>query len=86
VIYFAFTTLSTVGFGDYYPVSNTERAVGSMVLLGGVAVFTYFMGALIEILEVLKSLGQELEDGDALAKFFGMIRRFNNDVPLENSL
>ena len=44
--YFAFTTLSTTGFGDYYPVSNIERVVGSFVLLFGIATFSYIMGQL----------------------------------------
>ncbi|NQZ18997.1 MAG: hypothetical protein HRT44_07065, partial [Bdellovibrionales bacterium] len=29
MMYWAFTTLSTVGFGDYYPVSNYERFLGA---------------------------------------------------------
>ena len=28
-LYFAFTSLSTVGFGDYAPVGNIERILGS---------------------------------------------------------
>ena len=48
--YFAFTSLSTVGFGDYYPVSDAERLVGSFVLLFGVAIFSYIMGNFINIL------------------------------------
>ena len=38
-MYFIFTSLSTVGFGDYYPYSDVERAVTSMILLLGVIVF-----------------------------------------------
>ena len=49
VMYFAFTTLSTVGFGDYTPRSNAERLVFTFVLLGGVAIFSYIMGVFIEI-------------------------------------
>ena len=45
--YFAFTTLSTIGLGDYYPVSDIERLVGSFVLLFGVALFSYMMGELL---------------------------------------
>ena len=33
-----FTTLSTVGLGDYHPVNNAERAFGSFILLFGVLV------------------------------------------------
>lgn len=41
-MYFSFTTLSTVGFGDLYPVSDIERLSGAFVLLFGVATFSYF--------------------------------------------
>jgi len=48
--YFALTTLSTVGYGDYYPISNPERIFTIIVMLGGVAFFSYIMGNFIEIL------------------------------------
>ena len=48
--YYAFTSLSTVGFGDYFPVSNVERIFCSIILLFGVAIFSYIMGNFIEIL------------------------------------
>ena len=48
--YYAFTSLSTVGFGDYAPVSNVERIFCSIILLFGVAIFSYIMGNFIEIL------------------------------------
>lgn len=51
MMYFAFTTLSTVGFGDYAPRSNVERLFFTGVLLGGVAIFSYIMGVFIEILK-----------------------------------
>jgi len=50
-VYFAFTTLSTVGFGDYAPRSDVERVVCSFILMFGVSIFSYFMGNFIEILE-----------------------------------
>ena len=49
-LYFAFTSLSTVGFGDYAPRGNIERAFGAFMLLFGVAIFSYIMGNFIEIL------------------------------------
>jgi len=49
--YFAFTSLSTVGFGDYAPISNLERAVGAFMLLSGVAIFSYIMGNFIEMID-----------------------------------
>jgi hypothetical protein len=43
VLYFAFTTLSTVGFGDYSPKSELERTITAFILLIGVACFSYIM-------------------------------------------
>jgi len=50
VVYFAFTSLSTVGFGDLNPRSDFERIFVAFMLLFGVAIFSYIMGVFIEIL------------------------------------
>jgi hypothetical protein len=50
MMYFAFTSLSTVGFGDFNPRSNSERLFCAFILLFGVAIFSYIMGIFIEIL------------------------------------
>jgi fatty acid desaturase len=52
--YYALTTLSTVGYGDYYPVSSRERIVAVVIMLGGVAFFSYIMGHFIEIISNYK--------------------------------
>lgn len=51
VMYWAFTTLSTVGFGDYNPRSDGERLMCAFFMLFGVAIFSYIMGIFIEILD-----------------------------------
>tara|TARA_B110000305_G_C19434483_1_gene638097 strand:- start:1117 stop:1947 length:831 start_codon:yes stop_codon:yes gene_type:complete len=48
-IYFSLTVLSTVGYGDYFPISNMEMLTALVVMLGGVAFFSYIMGNLLEI-------------------------------------
>ena len=50
VVYFMFTTLSTVGFGDFNPKSETERVIMTLVLLIGVACFSYILSQLGSIL------------------------------------
>jgi voltage-gated potassium channel len=50
ILYFALTTLSTVGYGDYYPNSDVEMIITSIVMLGGVAFFSYIMGNFIDII------------------------------------
>ena len=76
-LYYAFTTLSTVGFGDYAPRSNVERAIGSFILISGVAMFSFLMGNFIEILGTWEDLKADFDDGETLAKFFGTVRHFN---------
>ena len=85
VVYFSMTSLSTVGFGDLNPRSDGERLVCSMALLFGVAIFSYFMGHIIEILEQNLKYGKELGDDEGLAKFFGCIQRFNNNKRLNQN-
>tara|TARA_B110000285_G_scaffold154438_1_gene172301 strand:+ start:997 stop:2052 length:1056 start_codon:yes stop_codon:yes gene_type:complete len=86
VVYYAFTSLSTVGFGDFNPRSDSERLVCSFILLFGVAIFSYIMGIFIEILDQYKNLNADLDDGDNLSKFFGLLRRFNDNVPIKQQL
>lgn len=83
MMYYAFTSLSTVGFGDYNPRSDTERLVCAMILLFGVAIFSYIMGTFIEILGDYQHLNEDLEDGDKLTQFFGLLQKFNRDQPLD---
>jgi hypothetical protein len=56
--YYSFTSLSTVGFGDFNPRSDIERLVVAFILLFGVAVFSYMMGIFIEILDEFKELNR----------------------------
>lgn len=79
VTYFAVTSLSTVGFGDYHPRGNTERVVTALILLFGVAIFSYIMGIFIEILDQISQFNEGLDDGDNLSKFFGILRKFNEE-------
>jgi hypothetical protein len=83
VTYYMFTSLSTVGFGDFHPRSNFERIFCAMVLLFGVAIFSYIMGNFIEILNQFKSYNNDLDQGDDLNKFFGVLTRFNGNERLE---
>lgn len=86
VMYFAFTTLSTVGFGDYAPRSNAERLVFTWVLLGGVAIFSYIMGVFIEILQSIFALTADVQDDESLSRWFGLIKRFNYGRPVSQEL
>ena len=86
MIYFTFTSLSTVGFGDYAPRSNPERFLFCFVLLFGVAIFSYVMGNFIDIIHEMQALSATFDDGDNLSKFFGLIKNFNHDRDMEPKL
>jgi hypothetical protein len=75
--YFACTSLSTVGFGDYTPRGNIERFVGAFILLFGVAIFSIVMGNLMDILADFKEFHQDIGDGEKLSQFFGTLKYFN---------
>jgi hypothetical protein len=77
VIYFSFTSLSTVGFGDYFPKTDSERLLCAMVLLFGNMIFSLVMEQFLTILNEVKELENDLDEGDQLSKFFGLIQRFN---------
>ena len=86
VFYFSFTSLTTVGFGDYHPQSDAERLITIFILMFGVAIFSYIMGIFIGILMTMKEFNQEIDEGDLLYKFFGLIQRFNHGKPIEPQL
>jgi len=58
-MYFALTSLSTTGFGDYYPITNAERLVCAFILIIGVSVFAFFQGELFSMMEAYGSLTGE---------------------------
>lgn len=44
------------------------------------------MGNFIAVLEQFKAFHQDLDDGDMLSKFFGTIKKFNNNVQIDMDL
>jgi len=66
-----------------HPRADTERLVMAFTMLSGVAVFSYVMGNFIEILDKTKSLNDDLEEGEELSKFFGLLERFNKNKPIK---
>lgn len=85
VFYFAITTLSTIGFGDFHPVSVLEKVIIAPILLFGVAVFSFIMGQFISILMNYKKLWI-VGDGRGLQKWLGLLSKYNNGKPLNKEL
>ena len=85
-IYFAFTSLSTVGFGDYAPRSDIERVLGAFIMLSGVAIFSTIMEQLLDMMFQLKEFNKSLDEGDKLFRFFGVCKKFNNNNQIDQAL
>ena len=81
--YFILTSLSTVGFGDFAPISDFERPLGAMLLLVGVLIFSYFMNEFVEILDKFLSLDAEYEESEQLERFWTAMEKFNMFSKLE---
>ena len=80
--YFAFTSLSTVGFGDLHPQNEIECFFCAFILLFGVAIFSYCMGCFSEILESIREYYNEDDIGEGLIIFLGTLRKFNHNEPV----
>lgn len=59
--YWAFTTMTTVGYGDIYPMSDTERIYAIIMMIGGATVFGYISGS-------IAALASEDNGGEAMIR------------------
>ena len=64
ILYFTFTSLSTVGLGDFHPIGNFERLACAIILMLGVAVFSAVMGIFIDILNKSQDYHADVDQGD----------------------
>ncbi len=83
-VYFILTTLSTVGYGDFYPISIIEKILGSVIMFCGVTFFSIMMSGFIEIVMSIKGESGDQNEKD-LDKWFLLIKRFkrkfcNHDI------
>ena len=86
LVYFSFTTLTTVGFGDYNPRSNAERFFIAFGLLFGVMIFAVIMGNYQGIIEAMKNFHETADDSGELSRFFTILSRYNKYRPLDQEL
>ena len=86
VSYFAFTTLSTVGFGDLNARSDFERIFLAFIFLFGVLIFSIVMSNFIQILDRVAQINADLDEGDDLSRFFGLLKKFNDGRQVNQKL
>lgn len=81
-MYYVFTTMSTVGFGDYNPRSDAERLACVLMFLGAGTVFALNLNEFSEIVTSHDELMAEIDEGDKLILFFDVLKHFNGDVDI----
>ena len=85
-LYFALTMLSTVGYGDMFPLSNLERVIGVLCMMVGVAVFSLVMGQFTEIHEEFQTQMADPDNYEEFQEWLLKSQRFRNRLPLPSSL
>ena len=84
--YFAFTTLSTVGLGDFHPKQNSERIFCSFIMLFGVMLTSLLMENFSQMIQELKNFNKNYDESDRFNLFLGTMRKLNDDEPLPKNL
>ena len=62
-IWYVIVTMSTVGYGDHFPVTDAGRLIGSLIIVVGVGVFGTLTGFLANVF-VSPSEGTEKPESD----------------------
>ena len=76
-MYYALTTLATVGYGDYYPSSISEKILGSIIQIFGVTFFSILMNNFIDVVLSMKSSNFN-DNEDELQSWFMLIKKIKN--------
>lgn len=74
--YYAITMLSTVGYGDLYPISNNEKLFAVFCMLFGVATFSVVMDQLMVAQEEYKTQMNDPDNGKELELWLLCLPRF----------
>ena len=83
--YYALTMLSTVGYGDYYPISNLEMVMTVVLMLAGVAFFSFIMGNFMDIIAQYEEKMGIPDMTSHLTTWIVSLERFNGGKPLRLS-
>ena len=86
MFYFISTTLSTVGLGDFRPISDIERLEILPYMLFGYLIFSYIISEMKYVTNQLINSVATNEDLNGLNMFISTIRRlYNSNLPLMNN-
>ena len=81
--YFMFTTLATVGYGDFYAVNKYEQVFAIVLLLAGPTWFAFAMGNAIGIINSMQDLSGKNANKAVLQKWLSSLTAAFEDIPYE---
>ena len=80
--YFTLTTLATVGYGDLFPITSFEKIIGVIIMILGIAFFSYIMGNFNDVLiNYDKKMGVQNKGSD-LQVWMTSLSKFTSNQPL----
>jgi voltage-gated potassium channel Kch len=77
-VWWTIETITTVGCGDYYPVTGLGKVIGSFLIFVGLVFLTTFTGVLSSTL-VLRRFGSKAKDSDSEKKLLDKTKEFVKD-------
>ena len=86
MLYFVFTTLSTIGFGDYNPRADEERIFNIIIFFVGVTINLYLIDRFIQLIMKFQLLYFDFDEGDKLKIFFDLLKKLNGDKEIDLKL
>lgn len=83
--YYLLTTVSTVGFGDFYPITNNERISWTVILMFGSMMFSYILSSFVDSILKSRDIFFESSDDFELHRFFMLLKKFNYNTPVDTT-
>ena len=74
--YWSITTLSVVGYGDLFPKNTVEMLLGTFILLGGVAFFSFIMSSVVDMIESTSTNVETAFSKEALNQWILSLQRW----------
>ena len=77
--YYIFTTLATVGFGDFHPQNDTERILAMFIMIIGVTLFSYVMSNFNELILSYDKILGVIDKGSELRHWLNLISKYSTE-------
>lgn len=87
-IYYALTTLSTIGYGDFLPKTIKEKMLVSAIIFVCVIIFSLIVNQLISVLKDFKKIKEGRQDQKQrdLGQWIGLLAYINKGIPINKDI